>query len=781
MNKSLDLSVHQLVDFLLRTGDIDNRVFNSSTMQEGSKIHSYYQRKQKSNYLSEYYLFERFKIDDFDVSLQGRADGIIIEKNKFIIDEIKSTICDLEEFHKQQESWHLGQAKCYALMFAHEKKLNNISIRLTYIHQITNEKKIIEYDFTIGELEKDIFDLLNTYVDFYKYIFNRTKLRNESAKNLSFPFPSFRDGQKKLAKYCYGIAKNGGTLFCEAPTGIGKTISTLYPFVKSFKDEENEKIFYLTAKTSGKESAYNALKIMIDNGLIVSAIVLTAKDKLCFCDKKSCNPDECPFAKDYYSKLRNVIIDSIHKNQLFSKEKIVEIAKENNMCPFELSLDLSLFVDVIICDYNYFFDPIVYLKRYFDEDSRKMLLLVDEAHNLVERGRSMYSSTISYGNFKKVKKLIKEHEHKKIKNASNRINNLFKKFADYSDGETVFKGFEQKDLRSIDSYLLASLDVLKHHQDLVSDDFKDFFFELNKFSKLLDYYDESSILYISKNGKRIEISLFCLDPSHHIYSSLSKVKGRVLFSATLSPTNYYINMLGGTENSPLLKLPSPYDKNHLCLMVAPKISTRYKKRDETAQEICQYLKEFVNGKIGNYFIYVPSYAYLDKLIPHLNFENVDLYIQEKDMNEDDKVNFLSLFVDKPTKTTVLISVIGGAFSEGIDLTNERLIGVAIIGVGLPQICFERDKIREYFEEKEEGSGYLYSYVDPGMNKVMQAVGRVIRGENEKGAVLLIDDRYLSKTYRDLFKDEWDNYKVVTSKQDINDILSDFWDNKVVDA
>ena len=781
MNKSLNLSVHQLVDFLLRAGDIDNRVFNSSTMQEGSKIHSFYQRKQKSNYLSEYYLFEHFKIDDFDVSLQGRADGIIIEKNKFIIDEIKSTICDLEEFHKQQENWHLGQAKCYALMFAHEKKINNISIRLTYIHQISNEKKIIEYDFTVEQLEKDIFYLLKTYVDFYKYIFERTKFRNESAKNLSFPFPSFREGQKKLAKYCYGIAKNGGTLFCEAPTGIGKTISTLYPFVKSFKDEENEKIFYLTAKASGKESAYNAIKIMIEKGFVVSTIVLTAKDKLCFSDKKSCNPDECPFAKDYYSKLRNVIIDSIHKNQLFSKEKIIEIAKENNMCPFELSLDLSLFVDIIICDYNYFFDPMVYLKRYFDEDTRKMLLLVDEAHNLVERGRSMYSSSISYDNFKKVKKSYKGYDHKKFKNAVNRINNLFKKFSNYSDGETIFDGFEQKDLRSIDAYLLASLDVLKHHQEIVCDDFKDFFFELNKFSKLLDYYDESSILYVSKNNKRIEISLFCLDPSRHIYNSLCKVKGRVLFSATLSPTNYYINMLGGTENSPLLKLPSPYDKNNLCLMVAPKISTRYKKRDETVQEICQYLKEFVNGKIGNYFIYVPSYAYLEKLIPYLDFENVDLYIQEKDMSEDEKANFLSLFVDKPTKTTVLISVIGGAFSEGIDLTNERLIGVAIVGVGLPQICFERDKIREYFESKEEGSGYLYSYVDPGMNKVMQAVGRVIRGENEKGVVLLIDDRYLSKTYRDLFKDEWDNYKVVTSKQDINDILSEFWDNKIVDA
>ena len=774
MNKDLKLSVHQLVDFLLRSGDIDNRVFNKATMQEGTKIHAYYQKKQKHDYLSEYYLFEHFNVQDFDVSLEGRADGIILNGDDATIDEIKSTVSDLDDFHFKNEAWHIGQAKCYALMFAHEKNLKNIAIRLTYIHQLTNEKKVFDYFFKVNELEKFVLDLIGQYLDFYTYIFNRTEKRNESAKKIEFPFKTYRDGQRTLAKYSYGIAKEGGTLFCEAPTGIGKTISTLYPFIKSFKDGKNEKIFYLTAKTSGKESAFNTISLLISKGLIVSDIVLTAKEKVCYCPNKSCNPEECPFAKGYYSKLRDVIIKSIHNYNQFSKETILKIASDNGMCPFELSLDLSLYVDIIICDYNYFFDPMVYLRRYFDGDTRNVLALVDEAHNLVERGRNMYSASISKNAFLKAKKSFKILDHKKIKNASKRIDKMFKKYGLFPDGETLIDNIEITEYRAIEAYLLAALDVMKHHHDIVDDSFKDFYFELNRFSRLLDFYDESSILYVHKDGKDIRMSLLCLDPSLHIYNSLNQIKGRIIFSGTLSPINYYVEMLGGNEKTPILKLPSPYNKDNLCLMIAPKISIKYKKRDDTLQQVADYLKAFVDGKVGNYFIYVPSYAYLEKIKPYLFFDAADVYVQEKDMNEEDKKNLLSLFVDNPKKTTVLVSVVGGTFSEGIDLANERLIGVAVVGIGLPQISFEKDQIREYFDKKENGLGYLYSYVDPGMNKVMQAVGRVIRGENDKGAALLIDDRYLNQTYRDLFKNEWTNYKVVTTKEDVENELASFW-------
>ncbi len=774
MDKKLKLSVHQLVDFLLRTGDIDNRVYNSTTMSEGTRIHAFYQSKQGNDYISEYQLYEVFNVDDFEVALEGRADGIIVSGEEVTIDEIKSTVAELDSYYEEQKEWHLGQAKCYALMYAHEKHLDHVHVNLTYINQLTEEKKVKRFTFSIEELEHDIISLIREYLDFYRFIYERTEKRNESAKALEFPYSEFRSGQRKLAKYTYSIATKGGVLFCEAPTGIGKTVSTLFPSVKSFAQGRNEKIFYLTAKNSGKETAYQTVAIMRDNGLCASDILLTAKDKICYCPGKACNPDECPFAKGYYTKIKKVLIDSLKKHDSFSRETILQIASHNAICPFELSLDLSLYVDIIICDYNYFFDPIVYLKRYFDEDAINNVVLVDEAHNLVERGRAMYSASISEYSFKRAKKAMRHLEHKKLKNATKRITKLFKSFETCPEGDTEIPFLISTDLNGIDAYLLAASDVNKHHHEFVTDEFTDFFFELNKFRKLIEYYDERFCLYVSKTEDNISINLFCMDPSELLRRTLQKVKSKVIFSATLTPLDYYLGMIGGSEDDPLIMLPSPFPKNNLQLLVAPHISIKYRNRDATLATVAAYLKTFVSGKVGNYFVYVPSYEYLTKLMPYLDFgDDVNLIVQEKDMDDRTRQDFLSCFVDKPTKTTIGIVIVGGAFGEGVDLTSDRLIGVAVIGVGIPQICFERDKIREYFN-KIEKDGYLYSYVNPGINKVMQAVGRVIRSEKDRGVALLIDDRYLNKTYRDLFENKWSNYEVVTSKEEIKQLVDDFW-------
>lgn len=774
MDKKLKLSVHQLVDFLLRTGDIDNRVYNQATMSEGTRIHAFYQSKQGNDYISEYQLYEVFNVDDFEVALEGRADGIIVSGEEVTIDEIKSTVAELDTYYKEQKEWHLGQAKCYALMYAHEKHLDHVHVNLTYINQLTEEKKVKHFTFSIEELEHDIISLIREYLDFYRFIYERTEKRNESAKQLEFPYAEFRSGQRKLAKYTYSIATKGGVLFCEAPTGIGKTVSTLFPSVKSFAQGRNEKIFYLTAKNSGKETAYQTVAIMRENGLCASDILLTAKDKICYCPGKACNPDECPYAKGYYTKIKKVLIDALKTRDSFSRETILQIASHNAICPFELSLDLSLYVDIIICDYNYFFDPIVYLKRYFDEDALNNVVLVDEAHNLVERGRAMYSASISEYSFKRAKKAMRHLEHKKLKNATKRITKLFKSFETCPDGDTEIPFLMSTELNGIDAYLLAASDVNKHHHEFVTDEFTDFFFELNKFRKLIDYYDERFCLYVSKTEDNISINLFCMDPSELLRRTLQKVKSKVIFSATLTPLDYYLGMIGGSEDDPLIMLPSPFPKNNLKLLVAPHISIKYRNRDATLETVASYLKTFISGKMGNYFIYVPSYEYLTKLIPHLDFcDDVNLIIQEKDMDDRTRQDFLSCFVDKPTKTTVGIVIVGGAFGEGVDLTSDRLIGVAVIGIGIPQICFERDKIREYFN-KIKKDGYLYSYVNPGINKVMQAVGRVIRSETDRGVALLIDDRYLNKTYTDLFENKWSNYEVVTSKEEIKQLVDDFW-------
>ncbi len=773
MQKYFELSVHELVDFLLRRGDIDNRIYNQSTMQEGSAIHSIYQSKRNSSYISEYFLKEKFNVEDFVFSIEGRADGIFCKNDKYYVEEIKSTTDDLSNYFDSQKEWHLGQAKCYALMLAHEKGLKNVNIKLTYISQLNQRIKLYKrFSFSVDELEKDVFSYMSDYLNFFRIIYQRTMRRNESAKELPFPFEKFRKGQRELAKYSYKVANDGGFLFVEAPTGIGKTMSTLYPSVKSFANDTNQKIFYLTAKTSGKEAAYQACKLLKEKGLDASEIIITAKEKICPLEKPSCNPDDCPFAKDYYTKLKDVLLSSIKNYDSFSKETILEIANKNTMCPFELSLDLSLLMDIIICDYNYFFDPFVYLKRYFDGPQTNDIVLVDEAHNLVDRGREMYSASLSRRLFFKARKCLKDINHPKIKLAAKKIAQFFDSYSSM-DGESVIPLFPRNIILDFDKFNVAAVDVLKHFQKDVNQEFIDFSFDLMRFRKLLNFYDSSFSLSVKNNEYDLVFNLFCLDPSEFLSDTLKKVRSKIIFSATLSPSQYYLRMIGNDSELPMLSLKSPFAKDNLCIMVAPNISVRYKDRDNTLDKVAGYIKSVIKMKIGNYFIYAPSFEYLNKLLPYLNFDDAELLIQQKDMNELDKEKFLAHFVNEPKRSTVALAVVGGAFSEGIDLVSDRLIGVIIIGVGFPQICFERERIKEYFDLNEE-KGFVYSYINPGINKIMQAVGRVIRSENDRGIALLIDDRYLNATYHNLFSNHWSNYKVVTSKEDIEKNLSKFW-------
>lgn len=774
MRPQLTLSVHQLVDFLLRTGDIDNRIFNKASMAEGTRIHAYYQKKQGNHYLSEYALQETFEVDDFIVTLEGRADGIILLPHRVIIDEIKSTVIDLDAFAASQKTWHLGQAECYALMYAHEQNLTQIDIRLTYISQVTDTQKVEEYHYDVSQLEKRIDALLRDYLDFHRILYRKKEERNRSCQSLSFPFPSFREGQRELTKYCYAVAKKGGRLFVEAPTGIGKTISTLYPAVRSFADESNDKIFYLTAKTSGRVAAFQAVKLLKDHGLQCTVITISAKEKICFQHGASCNPDECPFAQGYYQKLQSVLRESLACYDTFHEQQIIDIAAHYEMCPFELELDLSLYADIILCDYNYVFDPMVYMRRYFDEDASHYMALIDEAHNLVERGRDMFSTRISYSLFLHAKKALGKIEHKKMKNACRRMNKWWKELREnYPLHETVIPDVEDTWLRIFDQFVKAGQDFLKNEAQHVDDDFLTYYFSIHRFLKLYECLDDSFCLYVDHaQEKEISLALFCMDPSRQLRKRLNQLHATVFFSATLSPADYYMRVLGGDKEDPLLMLPSPFPRENLLLMVQPNISTRLKNREETMHEIAQSIRTFVKNKIGNYFIFFPSYAYLEAVKKQLEAE-LPIIAQTKEMMEKEKEAFLSHFPLHPQQTTIGFVVLGGAFSEGIDLMDDRLIGAMIVGVGLPTISFERNLIRDYYQKNDE-NGYHFSYVNPGMNRVMQAVGRVIRSEQDRGMILLVDDRFLHRNYQELFKNEWRHYEVVTEAEEIANLTNQFW-------
>ena len=769
------ISVHELVDFLLRSGDIDNRVFNTETMKLGSKLHSSYQEKQGKSYISEYFLSSSIRTDFCNVILQGRADGIIVGGDYPIIDEIKTTVDDLDHFHETQSEWHLGQAICYAYMYLRETNDEKCRISLTYISQIDSELKMTKkYLFDFATLEDRVLKMLEDYFSIQKEVIDEHILsRDESVKHLSFPYDDFRFGQRELSKYSYSTIKKKAVLFAQAPTGIGKTMATLFSHVKSFENGKVNKIFYLTAKNSGKIAATNAIRHLSKQGLDARDIVITAKEKICFCPGRECNPDSCPFAKDYYTKLRNLITQAVRISNSFTANFIKQFCYENSVCPFEFQLDLSLACDVIIADYNYFLDPITFLERYFSDevDSSKYVVLIDEAHNLVDRVKSMYSVSIDLNSILRAKDDVTGS--RKIKIALGKL----AKSLEAMGNDLPFEELSSIDLdfvSNISKVRKAYQDETKDKEIRVGEHYKNLSRELNKFQTLIDqYFNETYTCFLKNEEGNKRITLFCLDPSEFANQRIDKVRSAVLFSATLSPKDYYLEAISGDLSKPFISLPSPFPEENFKLLLAPNVSIKYKDRDKTLPEVASYLSTFVKGKVGNYFIFLPSYEYLSKIRPLLNFKDCDVYFQEKEMTYEDQEDFLLNFKENPGKTTVGVLILGGSFSEGIDLVNDRLIGVAVVGVGLPNVSEEQNLIKKYYDNKGL-IGFNYAYKDPGFNKVMQAVGRLIRTPTDIGIALLIDSRYGLNEYKRLVRNTWFKFEYVFSNDELDEQIKTFY-------
>ena len=776
--RNIVLSVHALVDSLLRKGDIDNRVFNRDTMLLGSAMHASYQKKQGREYLSEVPLKGTFEKENAIITLEGRADGIIVGGKCPIIDEIKSTVSDLDTFYEEQKEWHLGQAKCYALLYLMQNGGDEAEIQLTYLSQKTNEKKKRLWTFTRGELERDIDCLLDEFLKRENEVFAHLALRHESASKLSFPFASFRKGQKTMAKYIYATIKKGGFFFCEAPTGIGKTMSSLYPAMKSFGTTGLSKIFFLTAKSSGQESAEKALLTLIDKGLRIRFSTLSSKEAICLSKGKECNPDSCPFAKNYYSLLPLAREEALKRYVHLDKDSVTELAKDFGICPFELELDLSYESDVIICDYNYLIDPFVHLDRYFGEnttiDPKGFFVLVDEAHNLIDRGRRAYSESLSLSECLLAKKALKGYPKKTLSLRIGKIQKALQETFIGKEESYTLPSFPENLAKGLERFLDTKKEFLKDETlPPLPKELNDFSRKCFRLQYLLENFP-SLVPYASIAKKEKKVGLLCLDASPMLLDTFRKVKGAAFFSGTFSPIQYFIKSSLGLEDVPYLLLPSPFPKENFKLLLAPLISLRLKDRDKTLLEVASFLKSFVSSKKGNYFIYLPSFLYLAKLKEVLSFrEDADVFYQTENMGMEEKNEFLSHFQENPSKTTVGILVIGGSFGEGIDLPSDRLIGVAIVGTGMPQIGFENELLKEHFQE----NGFDYAYRNPGINKVMQAVGRLIRSEKDKGIALLFDDRYTQPAYREIYKRRWQDYEIVTSPQEVSEKAKEFYKEK----
>ena len=783
---TLSLSVHQIVDFLFRSGDIDDRIYNTSSMLEGTRLHKFYQDRQGNNYLKEYYLKYIFYVDDYELIVDGRSDGIILGPI-VTIEEIKTTVDDLDHFFKENEMWHLAQAEFYAYIYAKNNNLNKINISLMYFSQNKKDrlKKIYNYDFDI--LEQKIYRYLNDYLSYQKTFLIKESLRDESLKNLSFPFPFIRNGQNELIESTIECVLNHTSNFVEASTGIGKTISTLYGSLCLMKDKRIDKIFYSTPKNSGFLSAINALNIFKNKDVRLTSVEIIAKDKACLNKKRigKCNPDECKFTIGYYDKLKEVIKEIVLNNDIIDANLIKKYALKYTMCPFELSLDLSLLSDVIISDYNYLFDPISQLKRYFESPDKqyKMIALIDEAHNMVNRSVDMFSSILSSSSFFKALTDLKKIRNKQIMKIYNSMEEYFNYYLEFDFSEQKEFILDSLNIDFVLRLKKYNEEIKKYrlkHKKFKSENVDNFNRDLYRFLLIYDYYikykDQYKLFIRSEKEDEITLNMMCLDASKFIVSSLNHFEGSIFFSATLSPIDYYINLIVNNNNNvKTLSLPSPFKKENFKVLVDNSTSFIYKDRLLTIDKIRDYILTFSKKRKGNYMVFCPSYKYLETLKLVLKDDDLNIIYQEKNMTNISKDLFLNEFKEKVNKTTVGVVVLGGIFSEGIDLVGDRLNGVIILGIGLPSISFENELKKEYYNSLSY-NGFEYAYINVGINKITQALGRLIRSENDKGIALLIDYRYKNKTYIPLFNDKWSNHKVIKNKYELEDELDKFYKN-----
>ena len=788
------ISVRALVEFILRAGDIDNRRRSGTdnAMAEGSRIHRMIQRRMGSEYTAEVSLSYRHATPDYDIVIDGRADGII-DGDLITVDEIKGTYRHLDKLTAPVPE-HLSQAKCYAYIYAKEHGLERIRVRMTYCNIDTEDIRYFFEVYDFEPLQEWFLSVVEQYKKWTDYRFAWNELRQASIKALSFPF-AYREGQKELATYVYQTIVHKRRLFLEAPTGVGKTISTVFPAIKAMGEEKADRLFYLTAKTIAASVAENTFALLRENGLQFKSVIITAKEKICFMEECECNPDNCPYAKGHFDRINDAMYDLLTHESHFSRTNIETYAKKHMVCPFEMSLDMSLFADGIVCDYNYLFDPHVYLKRFFAENKTdKYLFLIDEAHNLVDRGREMYSAALVKEDFLTLKKRVKVYDKKLEKRleACNHQLLLLKKECEAHRRYESVKPF----CDSVERLYGALEDYLENHEESpIRTEVLEFYFKVSHFLMIYEKLGDEYIIYTAYDeAGNFYVRLYCVDPSANLRECMDKGEASVLFSATLLPIQYFKKLLGGTKEDYEVYAQSTFKPEQKALVIGRDVTSKYSMRSTMQyRSIAQYIHKIISTRAGNYMVFFPSHQFLKQVYQEYDFlygedGGVECILQQEYMKEEDRAAFLGHFIGndelqledmihmdidtEDIRTLVGFCVMGGIFSEGIDLKNDSLIGAIIVGTGIPQVCLERELIKEYFEENEE-NGYEYAYLFPGMNKVLQAAGRVIRTHEDRGVIALLDERFCYATYRNLFPREWSDYRVVDMGS-VESELAQFW-------
>ncbi len=772
------ISVRNLVEFILQSGDLDNRrnTMDKEAMQKGSRLHRKIQKQMGSQYRPEVSLKRETEYEDVILVVEGRADGIQTEGDGVLIDEIKGIYGD-PQLLEAPIPVHRAQALCYARIYGEMEQLDKIVVQMTYANLDTEQIRRFREELSMEYLVNWYQELTDAYHKWISYQLRWKKERNRSMEGLEFPFP-YREGQRKMVSSVYHSIVSEKQIFIQAPTGVGKTMSTIFPAVRAVGEGKGETIFYLTAKTITRTVAQEAFSILRERGLRFKTITITAKEKMCFLEKAECNPEACPYAKGHFDRVNEAVYQLWTTEENFDRDCILEQAEKWKVCPFEMCLDLSVWMDGVICDYNYAFDPNVHLKRFFGEESRgKYIFLIDEAHNLAERGREMYSASICKEEVLEVKKRVKPF-WPKLARALEKVNKLLLELKKECDRYQI-----QENQGVMPLYLMQVMGEMEQMleeppREGIADEILDFYFSVRDFLNISELVDENYVIYTEQGEDgRFRLKLFCVNPAENLKAYLEKGISAVFFSATLLPLTYYRKLLSCREDDYGIYVPSPFDREKRCILTGVDVSSRYTRRNyEEYRKLAAYIARMAWQKKGNYMVFFPSYKLMEEVRQvyeeEFSVDWVHCISQTASMDERVREEFLEEFQERE-KTLIGFCVMGGVFSEGIDLIGKRLIGVAIVGTGIPQISHEREILKEFYDKKGE-NGFDYAYRFPGMNKVLQAAGRVIRTQEDVGCILLLDERFSEGEYQRLFPLEWEDRKRCTL-HNVEGFLKTFWE------
>jgi len=740
MGRKIKASVRQMVEFTLHGADLGPGG-SLRDMHLGMLGHTARQSILPEGWEAERPLKKVFESENVELTLSGRMDACC--EDEAAIEEIK--LWQGDALPREPVAAHWAQGVCYAYLWEKEETL----LRLTYVDTSGRVLASFEERLSRDGCEKIFQPLYDNFMAWHQTLARHEKKRDESLEGLRFPYTAYRPGQREMAVQCYEAIRQRKRLFASMPTGTGKSAAVLFPALKALGKGLTGQLFYLTARNTGRQGALDLLALLRGQHLDLWTLTLEAKDRMCP-ERTRCHPDFCPLAKGFFDRLPQAL-EAMMAGGDWRSECVKKTALDHDLCPFEFSLCLAEIADVVIGDYNYAFDPGAHLQRIFDR-RKDLTLLIDESHHLLERTRDMLTGVLDS---REVTRLRRE-----VGKAASRKHPLYQAMT------ALLKGLEAGEAEPLYPVAERLIETLADTQGALAgvdhQGMNDLFSQALAFTRSRGR--EGFTHLCEGSGKNSRITALCLSVREHLNKATRSLRGTVCFSATFEPLEVMKELLGGEEADACLRLPSPFPRENLLTLRLP-VDTRYQSREQTVPQVAAAVRAAFESRPGKYIAFFPSFKYLELAQPYL--EGLPLAVQKPGMAEEERQAFLNLF--KEGEAPVLgLCVLGGLFSEGIDLAGEKLIGVMIAGVGLPQVNPVQEALRAYYDETK-GQGFAYAYQIPGMQKITQAVGRVIRSGEDRGIALLIDQRYFQKSYEALCPHHW-----VWRTGDVKETLEAFW-------